>query len=88
MRDYADEVKVAFTAEHGDGKNLSNAQRMNFQHDTAKALLHGKYSHLIGKLEEKTKAEHDTEMEEWELILKDISLAEDPVRCVYLSPDF
>ena len=82
MRDYAHEVKAAFAAQYGDGKNLSSAERMNFQHDTAKELLHKKYPHLVSKMEEAAKAQHTTNLNEWDLILKDISLAEDPVRCV------
>ena len=83
MRDYADEVKAAFTAKYGDGKNLSNAQRMNNQHAIAKSLLYEKYSHLVSELEEKAKAQNVTGVKEWNMILEDISLAENVAQYVY-----
>jgi hypothetical protein len=82
MRDYPEEVKAAFLAQHGDGNNLSNVQRMNFQHDAAKTLLSSKYAHLEHELEEKAKDEHNVGMNEWNVVLGDISLAENVVQCV------
>ena len=89
MLDYAREVNTAFVSWHGDGKNFSNAQRLNLRYDVAKALLNGQYSHLINELDNKAKAQHDAEMDEWNLILDDISLAEDvPQYVFFLFLDF
>ena len=83
MLDYAHEVNTAFVSWHGDGKNFSNTQRLNLRYDMAKALLNGQYSHLINELDNKVKVQHDAEMDEWNLILDDISLAEDVLQYVF-----
>ena len=89
MLDYTHEVNTAFMSRHGNGKNFSNAQRLNLQYNVAKALLNGQYSHLINELDNKAKAQHDAEMDEWNLILDDISLAEDvPQYVFFLFLDF
>ena len=49
----------------------------------AKALLNGQYSHLINKLDNKAKAQHDAEMDEWNLILDDILLVEDVLQYIF-----
>ena len=85
MRDYPDEVKTAFSEQHGDGKNFSNARRMNSQHEVAKALLYNKYAHLLGELEERAKTDHVAGMNEWNMVLGDLSHAKNVVQCVYLS---
>lgn len=77
MFDYADIVNAAFVSRYSDGKNLTGAQRMNLRHDLAKSMLHRQYSHLITDLEKKSAAQHSVEREEWNMILQDISLAED-----------
>lgn len=84
MLEYSREVNTAFVSRHSDGKNLSNAQRLNLRYDVAKTLLSNQYSRLVNELENRAKAQHDTEMEEWNLILEDISLADDVSRCVFI----
>ena len=86
MRDYPREVNAAFVARHGDGKNLSSVQRLNRRHEAAKAKLFNERSSLITKLESKAKAEHVAEMNEWNMILDDISLADDVGRYVLFPP--
>jgi len=76
MQEYPDEVKEAFTEAHGDGKHLTNGQRLNLQIDAARDLLHKCYAHLIPELEDTVKEEHEVGMDEWNLVLDDINLAE------------
>ena len=85
MRDYPDEVKTAFSEQYGDSKDLSNAQRMNSQHVVAKSLLYREYAHLLDELGERAKAEHEVGMNEWDMVLGNLSHAENVVQCVYLS---
>ena len=85
MQDYSDEVNTAFVGQHGDGKDLGRTQRMNLRHDVAKALVSDKYSHLVNELENKAKVQHDAEMDEWKLILNDVSLAENVPQCLVIS---
>lgn len=77
MLDKPHEVNAAFVAWHGDGKNITNAQRLNLRYEVAKSMVHTEGSSLINKLETKAMAEHTTEMNEWNMILDDISLAKD-----------
>lgn len=77
MADYAPQVNAAFVTRYGDGNGMNPGHRMNLRHDVAKALLNKEYSHLIKELDAKAKAQHDAEVEEWNLILDDISLASD-----------
>lgn len=77
MQDYPKIVKDAFALQYGDGKGLTSAQRMNNKHEVAKDLLHREYSHLISDLESKAESQNSAEVEEWELVLEDISLARD-----------
>lgn len=76
-------MNAAFVSRHGDGKNLTSAQRMNFRHDVAKALLFNQYSHLVKELDNKSKAQHGVEMDEWNMVLEDISLADDVGQYVF-----
>ena len=87
MQEYPDEVKEAFTEVHGDGKHLTCGQRLNLQIDAAKDLLNGRYTHLIPELEDAVKEEHNVGMAEWDLTLKDITLAGDITK-YDLSPSF
>lgn len=89
MREYAAEVNAAFVSRHADGGKLSNSQKMNLRHDVAKTLLANRYHHLTKQLEKNAAAQHEADMEEWGLMLEDISAAEDVSRYVLLSlPDF
>lgn len=84
MSDYAPQVNAAFVSKHGNGKGMKPEDRMNLRLDVAKALLASQYSHLTGELNAKAKAQLDVEMEEWNLILDDISLSRDVSK--YVSP--
>ena len=80
MQEYPDEVKEAFTEAHGDGKHLTNGERLKFQHNVAKDLLNKSYAHLVPELKDAVKGEGDIAMAEWDLALEDINLAEDVTR--------
>jgi len=84
MSEYPLEVNAAFVSRHGDGKDLTSAQRLNSRYDVAKALLSNQYSHLVGQLDKKAAAQHSIEMDEWSMILEDISLVGDVGRYVSL----
>lgn len=85
MLDYPSEVNAAFVSQHGDGKNMSNSDRLNLRYKVANSLLSKQYSHLTGKLDNKAKAQHDVEMDEWNLALDDISLANNVPQYVFIS---
>ena len=84
MLDYPKVVNAAFIHRYGDGGKLAAVQKMNLRYDVAKSLLNRKYSHLIGKLEERASNKHDADVDEWNLILDGVSVAEDVSR--YVSP--
>lgn len=77
MRDYPREVNACFVSHHGDGKNFNNTERMNLLCGIAKTMVSGEHSSLIGELENKAKAEHTLEVDEWNMTLDDISLSLD-----------
>ena len=77
MLEYPEVVNAAFVSWHGDGKNLSSAQKMNLRHDVAKSLLSRQYAKLKPDLDKKAAAQQEVDMDEWGMILEDISLAED-----------
>ena len=77
MVDYPLVVTAAFAIEHSEDEDLSSMQRLNFRHDAAKALISSEYSHCVGDLEKKAKAEHDAKINEWNLTLDNIPLAND-----------
>ena len=87
MQDYPREVNAAFVARHGDGKNISSGNRLNLRYEIAKALLSHERAGLVNELENKAKAEHIVEMNEWNMILDDISSANDVGQYVYSLPD-
>ena len=91
MLDHVDIINASFLHRFSDGKDLSNAQKMNAWHDLARSLLAGRYSHLIGELTQKAADQHDVKVNEWSLTLDNISSAEDITRFVFsssLSPTF
>ena len=77
MADYAGAVTTAFNIQYPDSGGLSSSQRMNARQNVAKTLLARDYSHLTTELDKKAVAHHDVAIEEWGMILGDISLAED-----------
>jgi hypothetical protein len=85
MRDYPAKVKKAFAAQYGNGNNLSKADRLNFQNSVAKKLLYEENTDLIDELQAKAKAQHTAGKNEWNMILEDISAAENVAQYVFLS---
>jgi hypothetical protein len=83
MQDYPSQVNAAFVSRHGEGKNLNNMQRLNMRYEVAKAVLSGEHSNIVKELERKAQAQHDIEMDEWNMTLEDISLAEDVSQYVF-----
>ena len=83
MLDYPEVVKAAFIHRYGDGGKLSSVQKMNLRFDVAKSLLAQKYSHLTSELERKATNQHDAEVDEWNLILDDVSTALDVPQYVF-----
>ena len=78
MLDYSDVFNAAFIKNHGDGARLGGTQRMNLRAQLAKKMVSSdKYSHLTKELEWKATEDHEKEMNEWNLILEDISEAAD-----------
>ena len=76
MRDYSSEVNTVFVAWHGDGRNLTSAERLNERYAVAKAMLSGKYSGIVNELKRRAKAHHTAEMNEWGMVLDNVSLAD------------
>lgn len=77
MLDYSEKVDDAFVGRCRDVDSLSNVQKMNLRYDVAKELFNEEYSHLADELKKKADEQHDTELDEWNLILEDISSAPD-----------
>lgn len=84
MMEYHAQVNAAFVSRHGLGKGFKNVERMNIRHDIAKGMLQGEYSHLINELEDRAKSEHEGDLNEWNLLLEDISLASDVEQYVFV----
>lgn len=76
MADYGDEVNDAYRKRYG-GESVSKTQKMNFRFDVARALLHDRFSHLMGELDRKADAQHQVDINQWNLVLDDISAAAD-----------
>jgi hypothetical protein len=88
MLEHPKAVDAAFIHKHCDGRRLSSIQKINARCDVAKSLLTQTYSHLIAGLEERATDQHNAAIEEWNLILDDISFAEDVPRYVFFPHDF
>ena len=58
-------------------------QRMNLQHSVAKGLLDKQYSHLGDALEKKALDQHNMAVNEWNLILDNVSFADDVPQYVF-----
>ena len=92
MLDHPQIVKATFIHKYGDGGRMSAAEKMNLRHEVAKSLLAHKYSSLTKGLEKKATEQHNMELDEWNLILDNISSAKDIPRyvftllCYYLCP--
>jgi hypothetical protein len=83
MLDYSDVFNAAFVKYHGSGERLGGAQCMNLRAQLAKKMVSSsQYSHLTNELERKAAEHHEKEMNEWNLILDDISEAVDVSACV------
>ena len=70
MLDYPGVVDEAYLEKHGSGDQdtLSSVQKINMRFDVAKALFIKKYS--------KMDDQHNEELNQWDLILEDISVTE------------
>lgn len=89
MLDYPSELNAAFVSKYADGKGLTSGQRMNLRYETAKSLLSNRFSHLVKELDKKAAAQHEADMDEWNMVLSDISAAKDiPKYVLFLFPDF
>lgn len=84
MLDYPAEVHATFVSWYTDGKGMSSSQRMNTHYETAKFLLKNQFSHLSGELEQKAAIQHEADMDQWSLIMNDISAAKDVSQYVSL----
>lgn len=84
MRDHPSKVNAAFSSQHGDGKDLGKAERMNLRNEIARTLLSEEDSDVAAQLGERAKSQHDAEMEEWNLILEGVSLASDVSQWVFI----
>ena len=83
MLDYPNAVNAAFIHKYAHGGNLSSAERMNLRYSVARELFTQKYSHLTTELDKKAAEQHNTDADEWALILDGVSFAEDVPRCVF-----
>jgi len=88
MLDHADVVDATFLHQHGVGSNFTAIQKVNLRHSLAKSLLSvsGQYSHLKDKLDKMARAQHDVAMDEWNLVLGNISSAGDVA--LYVLPPY
>ena len=77
MLEHRKEVDSAFLERHSDGDSLPGVLKMNILYDLAKTLFNEKYSHLEDKLKRRADEQHDAELEEWNMILEDVSLSPD-----------
>ena len=76
MLEYPDVVDKAYLEKYGDGDSLASIQKVNLRYDVAKALFTERYSHLTAELEEKLEEQHNEELDQWNLVLEDISSAD------------
>lgn len=83
MLDYPGIVDAAFLHRYGDGRRLTSTDRMNSRQELAKSLLARKYSHLTSELERNATEQNEADVDEWNLILDDISFAEDVPRYIF-----
>ena len=86
MMDHPELIKTAFEQAHGEGKSLTRTDKMNARHSIAKSLLANDYSNLTSELQDKVTAHHKAELNEWNLILDDISASDNVAQ--YVPPLF
>lgn len=77
MLEYPDVVDKAFLERHGDGDLPPGLQKVNLRYNMARALFIKKYSHLMVELEEKVDRQHNEELNQWNLVLEDVSSTDD-----------
>jgi len=75
MFEYPDVVDKAYLDKYGDD-SLASIQKINLRYDVAKALFVERYSHLTAELEEKADEQLNEELDQWNLVMEDISSAE------------
>ena len=89
MLEYPSEINAAFVSKYADGSGLTSSQKLNLCYDTAKFLLYNRFSLITKELDQRAAAEHKAALDEWSLILKDISAAKDiPQYISFLFLDF
>jgi hypothetical protein len=84
MLDYPVEVNATFVSWYSDSRALTNSQKMNLCYDMAKLLLSNWFSHLINNLNQKAADQHKADIDEWSLMLQDVSAAKDISQYVLL----
>ena len=77
MLDHSDEVSAAVASRCADGAKLTNPQLMNLRYEVARSLLGSKDPSLTEELGKKATIQHEAALNEWSLVLEDISTAED-----------
>lgn len=70
-------IDAAFAKAHGEDKDLTRTQRMNYRHELAKSLVETDYQHLVDGLTTRAKETHERALKEWSVQLSDIGEAED-----------
>lgn len=70
-------VNAAFVSQHGEGKGMQRAERLQKWNELAKRLVTTTYKHLATDLEKRAKEDHERELREWGLDLEEIGQAED-----------
>ena len=77
MFEYPEAVSAYLLHRYGPGNDLTNVEKMNRRYDVAKTLFASKYSHLTNELNSRASDEYKAELQEWSLILDNISSATD-----------
>lgn len=77
MLEYPDEVSAAVAARSANDTKISGFQLMNVRLEVARSLLGSKDPSFMKGLEQRAAAQHEVALREWELILEDISTAQD-----------
>lgn len=86
MLDHPDLINAVFLHRYGDAKGLTNTQRINERNALAKSLLAGQCSNLVSGLDKKAADQHKATLNQWNLILDDISSAQNVSKYVLPLP--
>lgn len=80
MHEYHQPVDKAFWKKYGDSTFSNNVEKLNLRYEVAKELFEKEYFGLADELMVGIEAHHNAELEKWNLILTEISVAEDPAQ--------